>query len=58
MTVAGFIAAQRTGHGVPHIVACRALDVSESWFYKWNDRPATAREQRRERLRGEIQGIV
>ncbi|MGH9010507.1 MAG: IS3 family transposase [Acidimicrobiia bacterium] len=57
MTVAGFIAAQRTEHGVPHTVACRALDVSESWFYKWKDRPPTAREQRRERLRAEIQGI-
>ena len=32
MTVASFVAAQRTDHGVPHAVACRALDVSESWF--------------------------
>ena len=34
MTVAGFIAAQRTDHGVPNTVASRALGVSTSWFYK------------------------
>jgi putative transposase len=50
MTVASFIASQRTDHGVPHAVACRALDVNESWFYKWKDRPPTARQQRRAEL--------
>ncbi|MEJ5256570.1 MAG: IS3 family transposase [Acidimicrobiales bacterium] len=50
MTVASFIAAQRTGHGVPHAVACRALDVPESTFYKWRGRPPTAREVRRAAL--------
>lgn len=39
MTVAGFIADQKTGHHVPHRVACRALEVSESWFCKWRRRP-------------------
>jgi transposase-like protein len=38
LTVARFIADQRTDHRVPHAVACRALDVNESWFYKWRDR--------------------
>ena len=57
MTVSGFIAAQRTDHGVPHTVACRALDVSTSWFYKWHGRPPTARQQRRQRLRAEIGAI-
>ena len=47
MTVASFIAAQRTVHHVAHAVACRALDVPASTFYKWRDRPPTAREQRR-----------
>lgn len=42
MTVALFVAAQRTEHDVPHAVSCRALDVSESWLYKWLNRvPAT-----------------
>ena len=50
MTVAGFIAAQRTDHGVPNTVACRALGVSTSWFYKWHDRPPTARQRRRAAL--------
>jgi hypothetical protein len=50
VTVAGFIASQRTDFGVPHAVACRALDVSESWFYKWHDRLPTARDRRRAEL--------
>lgn len=50
MSVARFIASQRTDHRVPHAVAWRALDVSESWFYKWKDRPPTAREQRQAEL--------
>ena len=29
MSVAAFIASQRTEHGVPHAVACRALEVSQ-----------------------------
>jgi len=31
-------------------VACRALEVSQSWFYKWRDRPPTPRQQRRAEL--------
>jgi len=50
MTVASFIASQRTSHGVPHALACRALDVPSSTFYKWRDRPPTPRQQRRARL--------
>jgi putative transposase len=57
VTVAGFIAAQRTEHRVPHTVACRALGISTSWFYKWLDRPPTPRQRRRERLRAEIHAI-
>jgi len=47
LSVASHIAAQRAEHKVPHAVACRALEVSESWFYKWHDRPPTPRQARR-----------
>ena len=50
MTVASFIASQRTDLGVPHTVSCRALDVPESTFYKWRDRPPTPRQARRAEL--------
>jgi putative transposase len=50
MTVASFVAAQRTEHRVPHAKCCRWLGVSESWFYKWRDRQPTARQQRRTAL--------
>ena len=52
--MAAFIAAQRAGHGIPHAVACRALGVSESWFYKWKDGDRSARRARRDRLKAEI----
>jgi putative transposase len=54
MTVVSQIASQRTDHGVPHAVACRALGVSESWFYKWHQRPATPRQRRRAELTSAI----
>ena len=50
MTVASFIASQRTEHGVSHARSCRALDVPESTFYKWRDRPPTPRQARRVEL--------
>jgi putative transposase len=50
MSVASFVASQRTDHGVPHALCCRALEVSESWFYKWRDRPPTRRQARRAEL--------
>jgi putative transposase len=52
--VAGFIASQREAHGVPQAVSCRALGVSQSWFYKWKDGPLPPRAARRERLKAEI----
>jgi putative transposase len=57
VSVAGFIAAQRTEHHVPHAVACRALGVSESWFYKWRDRPPTPRQDRRTRLADAVRRV-
>ena len=52
--MAAFIAAQRADHGIPHAVSCRALGMSESWFYKWKDGDQTARRARRDRLGAEI----
>jgi len=52
--VAAFIAAQREAHGVPYALSCRALEVSQSWFYKWKDGVLPARAARRERLKAEI----
>jgi putative transposase len=47
MSVASFVAAQRTDYGVSHALTCRALELSESWFYKWRNRGPTRRQQRR-----------
>lgn len=54
MSVARFIADQRTMHRVPHAFTCRTLRVSESWFYKWRDRPPTDRERRRAEVDAEV----
>lgn len=35
MSVARFIADQRTSYRVPHTVLCALLEVSLAWFYKW-----------------------
>ena len=55
--VAGVISDQRTEHNIPHTVACRALGVSEPWFYKRRDREPTGRELRRGQLTDEIREI-
>lgn len=46
MSVARFIADQRTKYRVPHTVVCALLGVSLAWFYKWLQRaeaPGAAR---------------
>ena len=53
--LAVFIGNQRTEHRVPHRLACQVLEVSESWFYKWRDKPTTAREVRRGQLADAIE---
>jgi len=52
--VAALIAAQRDEHGIPAALACRALGVSRSWFYKHEDGVLTVRAARRAALAAEI----
>jgi len=47
VSVARFVADQRTNYRVPHTITCALLGVSLSWFYKWIARTPTATEQRR-----------
>ncbi|MFF3404076.1 IS3 family transposase [Streptomyces sp. NPDC002659] len=55
--LAAFIGNQRAEHHVPHRLACRVLGVWEFWFYKWRDKPTTAREVRRGKPTDAIKGI-
>ena len=50
MSLTEHIAAQRTDHGVPHALACRALGVAPSTFYARRSRPRSPQQRRRERL--------
>ena len=50
MSVAAFITAQRAEHGVPYAVSCRALGLSQAWFYKWRHGDASLRRARRAAL--------
>jgi putative transposase len=56
--VAAFIASQREQHGIPHTVSCRALGVSQAWFYKWlhhaNAGTLPPRQARRRELAAEV----
>ena len=50
MSVARFIADQRTFYRVPHTLTCLLLGVSVSWFYKWISRTPTPSQLRRGKL--------
>jgi putative transposase len=52
--VAAFIVAQREAHGVPCAVSCRALGVSQSWFYKWRPGVLPPSARRRGHLDAEV----
>ncbi|WP_256843099.1 IS3 family transposase [Ornithinimicrobium cryptoxanthini] len=52
--MATFIVAQRADHQVPYATGCRALGVSQPWFYKWRHGDASAQHARREKLKVEI----
>lgn len=51
------IVACRTELQIPYALSCRALEVSESWFYKHKDRPPTPRQQRQARLDAVIEEV-
>jgi putative transposase len=59
--VAAFIAAQRDARRIPHGVSCRALGVSQSWFYKWRHHARAGtlppRAARRARLAAEVKRL-
>jgi putative transposase len=55
--VAALIAAQRDEHGIPAAVACRALGVSRSWFYKHEDGALPPRMARRALLAAEVRRL-
>jgi hypothetical protein len=52
--VAALIAAQKTTYRIPHVVACRALGVSQSWFYKWKSARPGPRAQQRDGLKAGV----
>jgi transposase InsO family protein len=52
--VAALIAAQRAQHQIPHAVSCRALGVSQSWFYQQKTARPGLQAQRRDRLKAEV----
>jgi transposase InsO family protein len=54
--VAALIVAQRA-QGIPCAVACRALGVSRSWYYKRDHGRLAPRAARRERLAGEVRRL-
>ncbi|WP_369265100.1 IS3 family transposase [Streptomyces sp. R35] len=53
--VAGVISDFRTVHNILHRVSCRALGVSEWWFYKHRTRRPARREVRRQQLAEAVQ---
>jgi len=49
-----FIDSQRACYGIPYATACRALGLSQSWFYKWCHGDPSPRHARRAALTAEI----
>ena len=55
--MAALIAAQRDEHGIAAALACRALGVSRSWFYKHEDGGLPPRAARRALLAAEVRRL-
>ena len=63
MSVARFIADQRTNYRVPHTLTCALLGVSLAWFYKWLHRAtgtsaASGLHTKRDRRRDSVDRAV
>jgi transposase InsO family protein len=54
VSVARFIADQRTFYRVPVAVCCAVLGLSVGWFYKWIKAPVTDQRRRRRELDAEV----
>ncbi len=46
VAVAELITTQRARFGIPYATSCRALGVSQAWFYKWRDGDVSVRRAR------------
>ena len=57
MSVARFIADQRTFYRVPVAVCCAILGLSAGWFYKWVKAPVTAQTRRRRELDAKVRAL-
>jgi transposase InsO family protein len=57
VSVARFVADQRTMHRVPHTLTCAILGISISWFHKWIRREPTDRQRRRVALDTRVRGL-
>ena len=57
MSVARFIADQRTFYRVPVAVCCAILGLSVGWFYKWIKAPVTAQIARRRELDAAVRAM-
>jgi transposase InsO family protein len=55
--VAVFIGSQRDDHRIPATVACQALGVSRSWYYKWRGGTLPPGAERRRRLAAEVKRL-
>ena len=55
--MAAFIVAQRAEHRVPYATSCRALGVSQAWFFKWRCGDNSPRRARRAQLTAAIRQI-
>ena len=55
--MAALIAAQRDEHGIPAALACRALGVSRSWFYRHEDGALPPQAVRHEQLKAEVKRL-